>query len=240
MVLRSYRDQLSDGDSVILKAPQMTFSHKIRMGGDYIGNRDYLNADLFTHLFYEPAVELLGQKLGGILFEQEYQKKDERLPARQFAESLDAFFSSVPRDLRYHVELRTESYLSRPVFDVMERHGVGQVLSHWTWLPPLWKQFDKAGHRYFNAAGQSIIRLLTPIGTRYEDAYALAYPFDHLVEGMLQPHMVENTAKLMREGVNRGVQVNVIVNNRSGGNAPLIAQRIAQKFEQMGTGEAPP
>jgi hypothetical protein len=37
------------------------------------------------------------------------------------------------------------------VFEVMARHGAGQVLSHWTWLPPLEKQLAKAGGRMLNS-----------------------------------------------------------------------------------------
>ena len=54
---------------------------------------------------------------------------------------------------RSGVELRTELYLRESVFAVLERHGVGQVLCHWTWLPPLRKQLTKARGRFFNAGG---------------------------------------------------------------------------------------
>jgi hypothetical protein len=40
-------------------------------------------------------------------------------------------------------ELRTEEYLTDPVFEVLKKHGVGLVFSHWTWLPPLRKQLAK-------------------------------------------------------------------------------------------------
>ena len=115
---------------------------------------------------------------------------------------------------------------------MLEKHGVGQVLSHWTWLPPLRKQLAKAGGRFFNAGKQCVIRLLTPLGMRYEDSYIQAYPFDKLVEGMVQPEMILETVDLMMQAVNQGVLVNVIINNRAGGNAPLLAQMIAGKFLQ--------
>jgi uncharacterized protein YecE (DUF72 family) len=128
------------------------------------------------------------------------------------------------------LELRTEGYLSAPVFQVLEKHGVGQVLSHWTWLPPLGKQLAKAGHRVFNGGKTRLVRLMTPIGTRYEDAYAKAHPFDKLVEGMLQPQMVLDAAALMRRAVDEEVQTMILINNRAGGNAPLIAQRVVDEF----------
>ena len=50
------------------------------------------------------------------------------------------------------------------------------------------------------------------------------------IEGMLYHEMVENTASLMKTGINEGVHMNIIINNRAGGNAPLIAQRITKQF----------
>ena len=211
----------------------MISAQKFHRGKEYIPNEDYLNPEIFTNQFYKPAIEILGESLTGFLFEQEYQKFKDKLPEDQMAESLDTFFRAIPKDHRYHVELRTEAYLTPPVFEVLEKHGVGQVLSHWTWLPPLRVQFARAGHRVFNSGRELIIRLCTPLKMRYEDAYAKAHPFDKLIEGMLQPKMIEETAKLMHEGIEMGAKVNVLVNNRTGGNAPLIAQMIAEKFLQQ-------
>jgi hypothetical protein len=229
-VLRSYQSYISKDDSVILKVPQTVFAGKLLRGGIYAENKDYLNPEVFVRSFYRPAVDLLGSSLRGFIFEQEYQRKDERTPPRKLADALDEFFGAIPRDNRFHIELRTEAYLDKSVFDVLSKWGVGQVYSHWTWLPSLLRQFDKAGHSFFNSGKQGIIRLMTPIGIRYEDAYARAHPFDGLVEGMLQPRMIEESARLMWEGIQQGFQMSIIINNRSGGNAPLIAQQIARKF----------
>jgi hypothetical protein len=192
----------------------------------------YLNAEIFTCQFHEPVIELLGPALAGFIFEPEYLTKQARHPVTDMATSLDRFFQAIPRDNRYHLELRTDLYLREPAFEVLERHGVGQVLSHWTWLLPLRKQLAKAGGRFFNAGKQCVIRLLTPLGRRYDDTYIQAYPFDRLVEGMLQPEMILETVDLMWQAVNQGVLVNVIINNRAGGSAPLLAQLIAGRFLQ--------
>jgi hypothetical protein len=71
---------------------------------------------------------------------------------------------------------------------------------------------------------------MTPRGVRYEQAYAMAHPFDRLVEGMLSPSMVRDAVHLMQVAVDRRVDLNVIVNNRAGGNAPLIARTLSQEF----------
>ena len=53
------------------------------------------------------------------------------------AAAQDKFFKEIPKDDRYHLELRTDLYLRDQIFEILEKHGVGEVLSHRTWLPPL-------------------------------------------------------------------------------------------------------
>ncbi|MCX5880036.1 MAG: DUF72 domain-containing protein, partial [Deltaproteobacteria bacterium] len=231
-VLETYRKHLKDADRVVLKVPQTIFAQKLWKGGKFAENPGYLDAEIFIQKFYAPAMELLGPTLQGFIFEQEYQAKKERSSPDQFASALDRFFESIPKDMRYHIEIRTEPLLSKPFFQVLEKHGIGQVLSHWTWLPSLRKQFSKGSGRFFNAGKKAVIRLMTPIGMRYEEAYLKAFPFDKMVEGMMSPRMPEETAEIMLAAVKEDVQANVIINNRAGGNAPLIAQKVAEKFIQ--------
>jgi hypothetical protein len=119
-------------------------------GDQFLENDAYLNPTIFTEQFYKPAVNLLGANLSGFIFEQEYQRQKDRTPANEMARDLDKFFKMIPKDTRYHLELRTDLYLRDQVFEVLEKYGVGQVLSHWTWLPPLRKQLAKVSGRFSN------------------------------------------------------------------------------------------
>jgi uncharacterized protein YecE (DUF72 family) len=230
-VLRSYRGYMTGKDSVILKVPQVITAQKLRRGGASVENETYLNPRIFTEQFYKPANEVLGSNLAGFAFEQEYHLKKDRFEPDQLAKDLDSFFSEIPKDTRYHIELRTEVYLSDPVFEVLEKHGVGLVFSHWTWLPPLRKQFEKTGGRCFNSGNQSIIRIITPFRMSYAESYAKAFPFDKMVDGMLNPPMIEDVINLILEGMkNREKRMIIIINNRAGGNGPLIARSIAARL----------
>ena len=229
-VLKSYSLHVKEADRIILKVPQLITAQKIHRAGQFIENPSYLNPKIFTEQFYEPAINLLGANLIGFIFEQEYQRKEDRVSVTGMSSELDNFFSHIPQDSRYHLELRTDLYLRDQVFAVLAKFGVGQVLSHWTWLPPLRKQLAKADGRFFNAGNECVIRLLTPLAMRYEDSYVKAYPFDRLVKGMMAPEMVLETVDIVKNAVEKGVLVNLIINNRAGGNAPLIAQAIAEKF----------
>ena len=229
-LLKRYREHIKEHDQVIVKVPQIISAQKLWRGGQYIENEAYLNPEVFSRQFYEPVVDILGNTLNGMIFEQEYQRKQDRVPVKKITEDFDRFFEAIPGDTRYHIELRTEAYLNVPVFKVLEKHGVGQVLSHWTWLPTLKKQLAKAGNKVFNSGNQRIIRLMTPIGMRYEDAYAKAHPFDKMVDGMLQHQMVQEAVGFMQEAVENGIETNILINNRSGGNAPIIAQKLAEEY----------
>ena len=228
-VLTKYHEYLTEKDGIILKVPQVLCAKRLYRSGKYVENELYLNAEVFTEQFYEPAKNILGKNLTGFIFEQEYHRKQDRVKVEDLADELKTFFSSIPEDKRYHMELRTDAYLKDPVLNVMRDHNVGQVLSHWTWLPRLLKQFAYAGNTFTNREN-CIMRLITPTGMRYEEAYSKAYPFDKMVDGMLQDEMIAEAVVLIRTAIDKGENINVIINNRSGGNAPLIAIEIVKYF----------
>jgi len=232
-VLRNYRNHLGEDDHLILKVPQVIFAQRLWRGGSFIENPDYLNPEIFVHQFYEPAVDLLGDLINGFIFEQEYRPKRDRASPDEHAATLSGFLDRIPRDDRYHIELRTEALFSGLYFKALEKYGVGQVLSHWTWLPPLRRQFMKSDHKFLNAGKQCIIRLMTPLGIRYEEAYIKAHPFDKIIDGLMTPQMIEETVEIMLAAIDEGVCINVIINNRAGGNAPIIAQKISERFLEV-------
>jgi hypothetical protein len=115
-VVKTYTQHLNEGDRIILKVPQMITAQKIRKSDFYFPNPAYLNPKIFTEQFYEPALNLLGINLIGFIFEQEYQRQTDRVPVNQMAYDLHKFFSQIPKDSRYHLELRTDLYLLEQIF----------------------------------------------------------------------------------------------------------------------------
>jgi uncharacterized protein YecE (DUF72 family) len=231
-VLKNYRQHMKEGDLVLVKVPQVITARKLRKAVGFVENDAYLNPEIFIKQFYQPATEILGPCLNGFVFEQEYHPKNDRFPSVKLAEDLEQFFAKIPKDTRYHIELRTEAYWSGPALEVLKKHGVGLVLSHWTWLPPLRKQFAKVNKNFFNSGKQVVIRLMTPLQMSYEDSYVKAFPFDKMVDGMLDQEMIEDILAIVSEAERDKYRINLIINNRAGGNAPLIAQMIADKFQR--------
>jgi len=59
---------------------------------------------------------------------------------------------------------------------------------------------------------------------KYEDSYAKAFPFGKLIDGMLDPRMIEDTVQLIWKVLRRERRIAIVINTRAGGNALLIAQ----------------
>ena len=236
-VLQQYADYAPDTAVFLLKVPQQFFARKLRRSqGDqvsYEDNPDFLDVEAYVAQFHEPAVEVLGERLAGFLFEQEYQRRSESPDAMDNVAELDAFFSALPRDVQPHLELRSEHLLAPPYFDWLADRGLGFVFSHWTWLSPLRKQWRLCGERFTAANGQVVARLLTPLHTKYADAYAAAYPFDKAVPAIAETqqarNMVLDVTALIYQAEAHNALLNVIANNRAWGNSPALAQAISYR-----------
>ncbi len=236
-VLQQYAEYAPDDAAFLLKAPQMFFARTLRRntGGKprYDDNAHFLNAAAYTQLFHEPALNLLGDRLAGILFEQEYQRVSESPDPQQNVAELDGFFKEIPTDVQAHLELRSPHLLAPPYFAWLEDRGLGFVFSHWTWLPPIRKQWSLSGERFTAADGSVVSRLLTPLNTPYADAYAAAYPFDQAVPELSETEqargMVLDATALAFQAERQDFLLNVIANNRAWGNAPALAQAIAYR-----------
>ena len=237
-VLSQYAEAAPDDAVFFLKVPQTYFARTFRRGGgkkvEYVQNEDFLNAKAYVAEFHEPALEILGDRLKGMLFEQEYQRKSESPSPEENVAELDGFFREIPADVQPHIELRSEHLLAPPYFDWLEDRGIGFVFSHWTWLPPLRKQWRMSGQRFTAADGNVVTRLLTPLNVKYADAYAMAYPFDKPVPEITTTpqarYMQKDVGELLKQAEQRGMLLNVLVNNRVWGNAPALARELATRI----------
>lgn len=236
-VLQQYAEHAPNSARFFLKAPQTFFARKLRRGSggkvSYSDNPVFLDAEACTRQFLAPAKDLLGDKLTGVIFEQEYQKKSESPPPDENVAELDSFFSRLDQEVQSHIELRSPHLLSESYFDWLEDRGIGYVYSHWTWLPSLREQWKLSGGRFTAKDGNAIVRLLTPLRMKYEDAYALAHPFDkpvpELAESPQTRDMIADVAALIYQAMERDEMLDVIINNRVYGNAPSLGQAIAHR-----------
>ena len=235
--LQQYATHAPPEARFLLKAPQQFFAATLRRtrGGrvTYEENPHYLDAEACRRQFLEPAREVLGERLLGVIFEQEYRRVGESPDPEANIAALDAFFDALDGDVQAHLELRSAHLLTPAYFDWLAARGLGFVFSHWTWLPPIRRQWRLCGERFTAADRNVVVRLLTPLEMTYAEAYARAYPFDRPVPELAgtrqaRDMVLDVTALVFRAAMEDAV-VNVIANNRAWGNAPDLARAIARR-----------
>ena len=236
-LLERYAEAAEDKGRILLKAPGSVLIAPGEKRKQAAGSIGFLDAEDLAERFVRPATEILGDNLAGIVLEQAYQRSAGRMPPAEFAEKLDVFFSGLPEG-DFHLEVRTKAYLGGEIGEAQKSHGVGGVLSHWRWLPSLAEQAALTAGGLPSRGGAQVIRLMTPRGKGYEESYELAHPFDRIIPGMMSRNMLEETAELCRDFAAKKRETYVIVNNRSGGSAPLIASKLMECLRDVGLGRA--
>ena len=177
--------------------------------------------------------DALGERLAGVIFEQEYARVRESPEPAAFVAELDRFFAEVP-PLPYHLEVRSPHLLSPLYTDWLAANGLGFVFSHWTWLPSLQAQWKLVGERFSSGDGEAILRLLNPREMKYAAAFAHAYPFTDAVPELSQTAqartMINEATALAYKAIEQGVTLFTIANNRAWGNSPKLAQALSRRF----------
>jgi len=229
-LIERYAEYAPENAKFLVKAPQMFTAPFIRGMG---ANEQYLDAPAYTRQFQDPLVDMLGQRLHGIIFEQGYQPIKKSPPAEQTIESLDAFFEHIGKGPQVHLELRSTHLLTPLYFDWLETRGLGFVYSHWTWLPSIKSQWKRSG-RFTAANKTAVLRLLTPRKMPYADAYAVAHPFDRVVPELSNAPgastMIDEAVALCFKAMENETTIDLITNNRAWGNAPELAKEIARRL----------
>ncbi len=186
-------------------------------------NPHFLNAEAFNQLVLQPYRDAQFQaQTGPFLFE--FQRN--ALLTDEFVTRLDTFFSRLPTDFAYAVEIRNASFLGARYRDTLHAHGVAHVYNHWSYMPPLAEQHARM--RSFTAPF-AVLRLLTPLKMTYAAAKARAEPYTRIVEAL--PDMRRETVALVTHAAREGRTVHVLVNNRAEGNAPMTVQALVDMIQ---------
>lgn len=226
--LESYLFHSPSNASFILKAPQAVSAQSFYKRG---ANESYLDVQLMNDRFLAPAIELMDDRLAGVLFQQEYIGKKAAAPEPEYLGELDEFVAQLIPDVQLHMELRATVYHTEALHAWMADRGIGYVFSHSSWQKPLHVQWQQAGEQFSAANGEGIVRLLTPLRKKYADAYLMAHPFDDRVPELSDTpeaeQMIRDTLRLMELAVANDKVLNVIANNRAYGSAPDLLVDIA-------------
>jgi uncharacterized protein YecE (DUF72 family) len=226
-VLQSYAEHLPPGFPCISKVWSQLTVHTFTKAQDpdRAGktNPDFLNPDIFVEEIYQPYRRYFASNTGPFVFEFQTIAKFSGMDAERFAGRLDEFFSSLPRDAQYAVEIRNEEFLTPMYFAVLREHGVAHVFNSWTRMPPIGHQMDLPG----SITGPFIIaRALLRPGRTYDEAVDAFAPYDRIREP--NPRLRRDLVRLVEAARETRIPAYLLVNNRAEGSAPLTIAAIAE------------
>jgi uncharacterized protein YecE (DUF72 family) len=226
-VLRSYAEHLPPGFPCVSKVwgqiTVQTFTKAQDEQRAGKANPDFLNPDLFTEEIYQPYQRHFADNTGPFVFEFQTIAKYSGMSAERFADRLDEFFSALPRDAQYAVEVRNEEFLTPMYFAVLREHGVAHVFSSWTRMPPLGHQLDLPGSL---TAPFIIARALLRPGRTYDEAVDAFAPYDRIREP--NPKLRRDLVRLVEMARQTQLPAYLLVNNRAEGSAPLTIAAVAE------------
>lgn len=186
-------------------------------------NPDFLNAELFIAEVLGPYREHFGDHLGPFVFEFQTIGRAAKLTGLAFADLLDRFFSALPRDVPYAVELRNQEFLVPPYFAVLREHNVAHVFNSWTRMPPVGEQLEIPGAF---SAPFTVARILLRPGRTYNEAVDAFAPYDRIQDP--NPKLRQDVARLIRQAAALRIPAYILVNNRAEGSAPHTIMAIAK------------
>jgi len=184
-------------------------------------NSDFLNPDLFLEAVYEPYQRHFAGHAGPFVFEFQAVVRGTGMTAERFAARLDEFFSALPREGQYAVEIRNEEFLTPMYFAVLREHGVAHVFNSWTRMPPIGDQLDLPGA----VSGPFIVaRALLQPGRTYDEAVDAFAPYDRIQDA--SPPLRQDLIRLIETAVHTRIPAYLLVNNRAEGSAPMTVAEV--------------
>jgi uncharacterized protein YecE (DUF72 family) len=229
--LRAYAEHLPAGFPCVSKVWNQLTVHTFTQLQDRARagqqNPDFLNPDVFVEGVYEPYRRYFADHAGPFVFEFQAMSRGSGMSPERFAGRLDEFFSAIPRDAMYGVEIRNEEFLTPMYFAVLREHGVAHVFNSWTRMPPIGAQLDLPGA----VSGPFLVaRALLRPGRSYDEAVDAFAPYDRIQDP--SPELRDDLLRLIETAVRTRIPAYLLVNNRAEGSAPLTVAEVLRMLPE--------
>lgn len=227
VTVEEYRRSVGDNFKFSVKIPNsITLTHFYRKSktDPLVVNPHFLNTELFEHFL--DTIHPMGSKLGPLMFQFEYLNKKKMAAQKVFQEKFGNFINNIQRTYPLLVEIRNPNYLNPDYFSFLKKHQLGHVFLQGYYMPPVWKVY--AEFKDF-IGSPTVIRLHGPDRSNMEKASKGIW------NRILEPRDEELTgiAQMIRDLVDRQIEVYVNVNNHYEGSAPLSIKRLNKILNSM-------
>ncbi len=121
--VEQWRERTPNGFAFAAKAPSIITHQKVLVDAD---------DDLKQFL---RVMDLLGDKLGPIVWQFPYFRRGAFRGVAFFIERLEPWLKKLPKNHQWVVEVRNKGWLSEKLYSVLRRHGVALALIDHPWMP---------------------------------------------------------------------------------------------------------
>lgn len=168
------------------------------------------------------TMDLMGAKLGPLLFQFGYFNKTAFKSGKDFLARLEAFLKQLPKGYRFALEIRNKQWLTIEFFDLLRAHNVSYALIDQAWMPrpsEIFEKFDPI------TADFTYIRLL---GDR-KGIEKQTKIWDKLIVDRSRELM--SWVNVCQRTIRRGVSTYVYVNNHYAGFAPSTVEQFQKLWK---------
>jgi uncharacterized protein YecE (DUF72 family) len=166
------------------------------------------------------TMELLGDKLGPLLFQFAYFNKTVFKTGEEFLNRLKPILKQLPKEYKFAIEIRNKTWLNEKFADLLRAHNVALALQDQLWMPlPDAMPFD------YITADFTYVRLLG-------DRKGIEK------ETKVWDKVIVNRSKELRSwvdvcarAVKRGVSTYMYVNNHYAGHAPATVEQFLKLWD---------
>jgi uncharacterized protein YecE (DUF72 family) len=199
-----------EGFVLAAKVPQIITHEKILQNCD----------DDLKH-FLE-TMDLMGDKLGPLLFQFGYFNKTAFKSGKEFLARLEPFLKKLPKGYRFALEIRNKQWLTAEFFDLLRAHKVAYALIDQAWMPRVTEIFEKFDPI---TADFTYVRLL---GDR-KGIEQKTKAWDKVIVDRLRELM--SWVNVCQRTTRRGVTTYVYVNNHYAGFAPATVEQFQKLWK---------
>jgi uncharacterized protein YecE (DUF72 family) len=228
-----YAAQVPDDFRFVVKAPASVTDATVRSetGRAVQENPVFLNAEIATREFIEPALDGLGTKLGVLVFQLSPLPLPLLARLDEVFERLRALLRALPSiaaapDAVIAVEVRDPEFLTPAFASLLRECGAAYCLGLQAKMPPIDGQLPMLRAMW---PGPLVCRWnLNPVNGAYgyESAEKRYAPFDKVVDP--DPHTGDTLARVIAGTVGAGHPAYVTISNHAEGCAPLTAAALAR------------
>jgi uncharacterized protein YecE (DUF72 family) len=165
------------------------------------------------------AMDLIGEKLGPLLFQFPWFPTTEFLQLDDFLTRLLPFLDRLPKGYRYAVEIRNRDWLAPKLADALRERGIALALIDQSWMPRVAEWFKR-----FPSGDGPITADFTYIrwlGDR-KGIERLTKTWDKTILDCREP--LQEWVKVCDQAVRRGVSVYAYANNHYAGHGPATVR----------------